>query len=112
MGGELTNDHIKNAIDNNNFLLSNCTIAHIEECEIYIEELVEYYNVFSKQKEQKLNLKVLDERISQSPVYLTFRKENQSKELIEKVDAALTKAKESGKLHDLSIKYFGVDQSQ
>ena len=63
-------------------------------------------------KEQKLNLKVLDERISQSPVYLTFRKENQSKELIEKVDAALTKAKESGKLHDLSIKYFGVDQSQ
>lgn len=60
LGGELTNDHIKNAIDNNNFLLSNCTIAHIEECEIYIEELVEYYNVFSKQKEQKLNLVPLE----------------------------------------------------
>ncbi|EES89467.1 transporter substrate-binding domain-containing protein [Helicobacter canadensis] len=63
-------------------------------------------------KEQNLNLKVLDERISQSPVYFVFRKENLSNDLIQKIDAALLKAKETGKLRDLSMKYFGVDQSQ
>lgn len=60
LGGELTNEHIKSAIAINNFLLSNCTIEHIEQCEIYIEELVEYYNTFSKQKEEKLNLVPLE----------------------------------------------------
>ena len=63
-------------------------------------------------KEQNLSLKVLDERISQSPVYLVFRKEDSAKALIAKIDSAILKAKESGKLSELSMKYFGVDQSK
>lgn len=63
-------------------------------------------------KEQNLSLKVLDERISQSPVYLVFRKEDSAKALITKIDSAILKAKESGKLSELSMKYFGVDQSK
>ena len=63
-------------------------------------------------KEQNLSLKVLDERISQSPVYLVFRKEDSAKALITKIDSAILQAKESGKLSELSMKYFGVDQSK
>ncbi|RAX54379.1 L-cystine-binding protein tcyA [Helicobacter sp. 16-1353] len=63
-------------------------------------------------REQNLALKILDERISQSNVYFIFRKEDKSKELIDKIDTALQKAKDSGKLSELSIRFFGIDQSK
>ncbi|WP_239056356.1 transporter substrate-binding domain-containing protein [Helicobacter apodemus] len=63
-------------------------------------------------KEQNLKLKILDGRIQESNVYFIFRNEEKSKNIIEKIDAALEKAKEKGEIRELSIKFFGVDQSQ
>ncbi|WP_276883717.1 transporter substrate-binding domain-containing protein [Campylobacter cuniculorum] len=44
------------------------------------------------------------------PVYFVFRKD--SKKLANLVDEALEKAIKEGKISELSLKYFGVDQSQ
>lgn len=44
------------------------------------------------------------------PVYFVFRKD--SKELADLVDEALEKAIKEGKISELSLKYFGVDQSR
>lgn len=63
-------------------------------------------------REQNLKLKILEDRISQSNVYFIFRKEEKSKEIISKIDAAIQKAKDSGKLSELSIRFFGIDQSK
>lgn len=63
-------------------------------------------------KEQGLKLKILDERIDQKDVYFILRNEDKSKEIIQKIDAALRIAKESNELSDLSFKFFGVDQSK
>lgn len=63
-------------------------------------------------KEQNLALKILDGRVKESNVYFIFRNEENSQELIEKIDAALEKAKETGELRNLSLEFFGIDQSQ
>ncbi|WP_104722688.1 transporter substrate-binding domain-containing protein [Helicobacter mesocricetorum] len=63
-------------------------------------------------KEQNLKLKILDSRIAESNVYFIFRNEEGSKNIIKKIDAALEKAKEGGELRELSIKFFGVNQSE
>ncbi len=63
-------------------------------------------------KEQNLKLKILDGRVKESNVYFIFRNEEGSRKIIEKIDAALEKAKETGELRDLSIEFFGINQSQ
>ena len=51
IGGTVKNYNIKNAMENNQFLLSNCTIDNIEECEMYVKELYDYIdNIFGTQK--------------------------------------------------------------
>ena len=59
-----------------------------------------------------LKLKILDGRVKESNVYFIFRNEEGSRKIIEKIDAALEKAKETGELRDLSIEFFGINQSQ
>ena len=63
-------------------------------------------------KEQNLKLKILDGRIQESNVYFIFRNEEESKNIIKKIDVALEKAKERGELRDLSLEFFGVNQSE
>lgn len=63
-------------------------------------------------KEQRLDFKILDERIAQNETYFILRNEEASKDIIDQIDSALKEAKESGLLSELSIKIFGVDQSK
>lgn len=63
-------------------------------------------------KQQNLKLKILDDRIKESNVYFIFRNEEKSKNIIERIDAALEKAKQKGELRNLSLEFFGINQSQ
>ncbi|BCX78735.1 transporter substrate-binding domain-containing protein [Campylobacter sp. 19-13652] len=58
-------------------------------------------------KKQNVNIKITDEVFEKTPSFLLFRKGDE--ELANRLDAALIKAKESGELSALSIKYFGID---
>ena len=43
---------------------------------------------------------------------ILVERKDSSEELIEKIDAALEKAKETGELRNLSLEFFGIDQSR
>lgn len=58
-------------------------------------------------KKQNVGIKITDEVFEKTPSFLLFRKGD--KELANRLDAALVKARESGELGALSIKYFGID---
>lgn len=61
-------------------------------------------------KAQNIKVKASHFVFEKVPVYFIFRKD--SKELADLVDKALEKAIKEGKIKELSLKYFGVDQSQ
>lgn len=61
-------------------------------------------------KSQGIQLHITDFSFEKIPIYLVFRKD--SKELAEILSEALEKAIQDGKISELSIKYFGVDQTK
>lgn len=61
-------------------------------------------------KAQNIKVKPSEFAFEKVPVYFVFRKD--STELANLIDEALEKAIKDGKISELSIKYFGVDQSQ
>lgn len=63
----------------------------------------------SKAELQGLEVEAVGEPISSDPTYFIFKQDDAGKELKDKIDAALTKLKDSGELSKLSIKWFGVD---
>lgn len=63
----------------------------------------------SKAKTQGLEVEAVGERLSESPTYFIFKQDEQGKELRDKIDAALTKLKDSGELSKLSEEWFGAD---
>ncbi|WP_244265791.1 amino acid ABC transporter substrate-binding protein [Polycladidibacter hongkongensis] len=60
-------------------------------------------------KETPLPLALAGKPFSQIHNALPFRKDEEGNKLAAKVDAALTKLKESGKLAEISLKWFGAD---
>lgn len=56
---------------------------------------------------QHVKIKITDEVFQKTPSFLLFRKGDEA--LANRLDAALIKAKQSGELSELSIKYFGID---
>ncbi|MCH5336499.1 MAG: transporter substrate-binding domain-containing protein [Campylobacter sp.] len=61
-------------------------------------------------KAQNIKVRPSEFAFEKVPVYFVFRKD--STELANLIDEALEKAIKDGKISELSIKYFGVDQSQ
>lgn len=56
---------------------------------------------------QHVKIKITDEVFQKTPSFLLFRKGDEA--LANRLDAALLKAKQSGELSELSVKYFGID---
>ena len=63
----------------------------------------------SKAELQGLDVKAVGDPLVETPVYFIFKQDEQGKEIRDKVDAALQKLIESGKLSELSVKWFGAD---
>ncbi len=61
-------------------------------------------------KSQGVKLNITDFIFEKTPVYIVFRKD--SKQLANMIDKALDKAIKDGKISELSIKYFGIDQTK
>lgn len=61
---------------------------------------------------QGLQIDVVGERIAADPTYFIFKQDEKGAELRDKVDAALTKLIESGRLSEMSIEWFGVDYTK
>ncbi|WP_313339961.1 transporter substrate-binding domain-containing protein [Sedimentibacter sp.] len=65
-----------------------------------------------KAKVQGLAVEPVGERIAADPTYFIFRKDEDGKELRDKVDAALKNIIDDGSLAELSIEWFGVDYTK
>lgn len=65
-----------------------------------------------KAKVQGLDVEPVGERIAADPTYFIFRKDEDGKELRDKVDAALKNIIDDGSLAELSIEWFGVDYTK
>lgn len=65
-----------------------------------------------KAEVQGLQIDVVGERIAADPTYFIFKKDDQSKELRDRVDAALAQLIESGRLSELSVEWFGEDYTK
>ncbi len=65
-----------------------------------------------KAEVQNLQIDVTGERIAADPTYFIFKKDEKGKELRDRVDAALAKLIESGRLSELSIEWFGEDYTK
>ena len=63
----------------------------------------------SKAELQGLDVKPVGEPLVETPVYFIFKQDEKGLEIRDKVDAALTKLIESGKLSELSVEWFGAD---
>ena len=61
---------------------------------------------------QGLEIDVVGERIAADPTYFIFQQNDKGKELRDRVDAALAKLIESGRLSELSIEWFGEDYTK
>ena len=61
-------------------------------------------------KSQNIDLSVTDFYFEKVPVYFVFRKD--SKELVQAFDEALDKAIQDGRISEISMKYFGIDQTK
>lgn len=61
-------------------------------------------------KAQGLKIKVTDLNLQKTQIFFVFPKNNPT--LKDKISKALQKAREEGKLKELSLKYFGVDYTQ
>lgn len=59
---------------------------------------------------QKVELTITDFHFEKTPIYLVFRKDSQ--DLANVIDLALEQAIKDGKISELSIKYFGIDQTK
>ena len=55
---------------------------------------------------------MVGERIAADPTYFIFQQNEKGKELKDRVDAALAKLIESGRLSELSIEWFGEDYTK
>lgn len=65
-----------------------------------------------KAEVQGLKVKVVGDRLKEKPTYFIAKQDEEGKELIAKIDAALEKLIADGKLTELSLKYFGEDYSK
>lgn len=65
-----------------------------------------------KAEVQNLDVKVVGGRLAEKPTYFIAKQDEQGKELIKKIDAALEKLIADGKLTALSKKYFDEDYSK
>ncbi len=65
-----------------------------------------------KAKVQGLQIDVAGERIAEDPTYFIFKKDEKGNELRGRVDAALAKLIESGRLAELSVEWFGEDYTK
>lgn len=65
-----------------------------------------------KAKVQKIDIKVIDESIVESPSLFIAKKDKDGKKLIADIDRALGTLKKEGKLKELSIEWFGKDYTQ
>ncbi len=65
-----------------------------------------------KAKVQGLSIDVVGERIAADPTYFIFKKDEKGAELRDRVDAALTKLIESGRLSELSKEWFDEDYTK
>ena len=61
-------------------------------------------------KAQGVNIKITDLNLQKTSVFFVFAKDNTA--LKDKISRALDRARKSGKLKELSLKYFGVDYTQ
>ena len=61
---------------------------------------------------QGLEIDVVGERLAADPTYFIFKQDAEGEELRNKVDAALTKLIDSGKLSEMSVDWFGVDYTK
>ena len=57
-----------------------------------------------------INIKITDLNLQKTSVFFVFAKDNTA--LKDKISKALARARKSGKLKELSLKYFGVDYTQ
>lgn len=65
-----------------------------------------------KAEVQGLQVEVVGERIAADPTYFIFKKDDRSKALRDRVDAALDQLIESGRLAELSVEWFGEDYTK
>lgn len=63
----------------------------------------------SKAEIQGLDVKPVGERLTETPVFFIFKKDEQGKEIRDRVDAALKTLIENGELSELSTEWFGAD---
>lgn len=61
---------------------------------------------------QDLEVKVVGDRLEAVPTYFIAKQDEKGKEIIERIDAALSTLIEEGRLSELSIEYFGEDYSK
>ncbi len=66
----------------------------------------------SKAETQGLSVKPIGKPLNQEPVYFIFSQDEEGKKLRERVDAALSKLKESGELAELSKTWFDYDYTE
>lgn len=65
-----------------------------------------------KAKAQNLEVQPVGERIAEEPTHFIFKNDDLGLVLKEKIDSALTKLKDDGRLSKLSIDWFGADYSK
>lgn len=65
-----------------------------------------------KAEVQGLQIDAAGERIAADPTYFIFKKDEKGRELRDRVDAALAKLIESGRLSELSVEWFGEDYTK
>ena len=65
-----------------------------------------------KAEVQGLQIEPVGERIAADPTYFVFKKDAKGEELRDRVDAALDKLIESGRLSELSVEWFGEDYTK
>lgn len=61
---------------------------------------------------QGLEIDVVGERLAADPTYFIFKQDAEGEELRNKIDGALTKLIDSGKLSEMSVDWFGVDYTK
>lgn len=61
---------------------------------------------------QGLEIDVVGERLAADPTYFIFKQDEEGEELRNKIDAALSKLIDSGKLSEMSVDWFGVDYTK
>lgn len=65
-----------------------------------------------KAKVQNLKIKVTGDRLYEVPTYFIAKSDDKGKDIINRIDAALEKLIEEGRLSKLSTEYFGEDYSK